>query len=106
MKKPFIFAKEITTTVPTACLIEHYQALCKAIQNKDWTEVETVKACLAENIKFGTDVPEQYRMQEVAPSVSSVIATECGYGSIWTESIEKERQHADKILAKLKKLMK
>lgn len=80
MKKPFIFAKEITTTVPTACLIEHYQALCKAIQNKDWTEVETVKACLAENIKFGTDVPEQYRMQEVAPSVSSVIATECGYG--------------------------
>lgn len=29
-----------------------------------------------------------------------------GYSSIWTESIEKEGQHADKILAKLKKLMK
>lgn len=66
------FRKDITTTVPTSCLIEDYQALRKAVENEDWSEVEAVMGCLACTIDRDTFVPADLK-GKIKPSPSSVI---------------------------------
>jgi len=66
------FRKDITTTVPTSCLIEDYQALQKAVKNNDWSEVETVMDCLATVIDNDTYLPADLE-GKIKPSPSSVI---------------------------------
>lgn len=76
------FNDHIITHVPTSCLVEDYQALCVAIHNQDWVEIETVKECLAECIERFTTVPDYC---SIKPSGSSLIAMSCDNGILTDE---------------------
>lgn len=65
------FNADIITSVPTACLVEDYQALLSAIKNEDWEVVQTVADCLAENISKHTS---GLKGLDIVPSGSSLIA--------------------------------
>lgn len=65
------FNADIITHVPTACLVEDYQALLCAIKNEDWEVVQTVADCLAESISRHTS---GLKGLDIVPSGSSLVA--------------------------------
>lgn len=73
------FRDDIITHLPTACLVEDYQQLIRAIQYGDWDNVQVVADCIAEVIEQFTIVPQDL---EVHPSGSSIIAMGCDSGII------------------------
>lgn len=65
------FNKDITTCVPTACLVEDYQGLLRAIKEENWEAVQTVADCLAESISLHTTGLSGL---DIIPSGSSLVA--------------------------------
>ena len=73
------FRTDITTTIPTCCLIENYQDLTKAIERGDWDLVQVVADCLADTINDYTSVPETL---DIEPSGASLVLMEHESGII------------------------
>lgn len=65
------FRTDITTTIPTSCLIEDCQVLVAGYLNHDWREVRSVIECLIHTIDTCTTVPTGL---DIRPSVLSIIA--------------------------------
>lgn len=76
------FRDDIVSHVPTACLVEDYQALVQAVNEHDWDMVETVAQCIAEVIDRHTIVPEGL---DIKPSPSSLVALACENGIIMSD---------------------
>lgn len=79
------FRDDIVSHVPTACLVEDYQSLVRAVNEHDWDMVETVAQCIAEVIDRYTTVPEGL---EIKPSPSSLVALACENGIITSDNAD------------------
>jgi len=73
---------ELTSHVPTSCLVEDYQSLIRAIQDNDWDMVQTVAECIAGAVDNFTSIPDDVHIE---PSVSSLIAMDCKNGLVVDE---------------------